>query len=67
MLQMCYTSYDVAKSPTTMKLRVGYELDYHFPQATPVIMELNIHCSREADLERPDHIVTRPSVTSMRG
>jgi len=70
MLQMDYTSHDAAKSPATiehsrgarMKFRVGYELDYHFPQATPVIMVLNIHCSREADLERPDHIVIRPSV-----
>ena len=45
-----------------MKFRVGCELQYHFPQATPVIMPLNIHYSRVSDLERPDHIVIRPSV-----
>jgi len=45
-----------------MKFRVGYELDYHFPQATPVIMVLNTHFTRASDLERPDHIVISPSV-----
>jgi len=45
-----------------MKFRVGCELQYHFPQATPLIMLLNIYYSRVSDLERPDHIVTSPSV-----
>jgi transglutaminase-like putative cysteine protease len=45
-----------------MKLRVGYELQYHFPQPTPVIMMLNVHYTRVSDLERPDHIVIAPSV-----
>ena len=45
-----------------MKFRVGYELDYHFPQVTPVIMVLNTHFTRVSDLERPDHIVISPSV-----
>src|SRR5436853_1232048 len=45
-----------------MRLRVGYELQYHFPQATPVIMMLNVHYTRVSDLERPDHIVIGPSV-----
>jgi transglutaminase-like putative cysteine protease len=45
-----------------MKFRIGYELDYHFPQATPVIMVLNTHFTRASDLERPDHIVISPSV-----
>jgi hypothetical protein len=34
-----------------MRLRVGYELQYHFPQATPVIMILNVHYTRVFDLE----------------
>jgi transglutaminase-like putative cysteine protease len=46
----------------TMKLRVGYELLYHFPQPTPVIMMLSVHYTRVSDLERPDHIVIGPSV-----
>jgi transglutaminase-like putative cysteine protease len=45
-----------------MKLRVGYELQYHFPQPTPVIMMLSVHYTRVSDLERPDHIVIGPSV-----
>ena len=45
-----------------MKFRIGYELDYHFPQATPVILVLNTHYTRVSDLERPDHIVISPSV-----
>ena len=45
-----------------MKLRVGYELLYDFPQPTPVLMMLSIHYTRVSDLERPDHIVIGPSV-----
>src|SRR6202521_3349360 len=45
-----------------MKLRVGYELQYHFPQPTPVIMMLSIHYTRVSDLSRPDHIVIDRSV-----
>lgn len=45
-----------------MKLRVGYELEYEFPQSTPVILMLNIHFTRVSDLETPDHIVISPSV-----
>jgi transglutaminase-like putative cysteine protease len=45
-----------------MKLRVGYELQYEFPQPTPVIMMLNIHFTRVSDLVMPDHIVLDPSV-----
>jgi hypothetical protein len=32
-----------------MKLRVGYELQYAFPQPTPVILMLNIHFTRVSD------------------
>jgi transglutaminase-like putative cysteine protease len=45
-----------------MKLRVGYELDYEFPQPTPVILVLSVHHSRVSDLQAPDHVVTSPSV-----
>ena len=45
-----------------MKFRVGYELQYMFPQATPVMMMLNVHYTRVSDMERPDHIVISPSV-----
>jgi len=45
-----------------MKIQVGYELLYELPQPTPMILTLNIHYSRAADLVRPDHILTFPSV-----
>jgi transglutaminase-like putative cysteine protease len=45
-----------------VKLRVGYELQYEFPQPTPLIAMLNIHYSRVADLAAPDHIVIVPPV-----
>ncbi len=44
-----------------MKLRVGYEFNYHFPQPTPCLLTLNIHHTRVGDLLEPDHIVTTPS------
>ena len=37
-----------------MRLRIGYELTYDFPQPTPVILVLNVHYSRASDLEAPD-------------
>ena len=45
-----------------MKLRVGYELSYDFPQPTPLIGMLNVHYSRVADLAEPDHIKIHPAV-----
>ena len=45
-----------------MRLSIGYELQYSFPQPTPLIMILNVHYTRVSDLERPDHIVVQPSV-----
>ena len=37
-----------------MQIRAGYELVYQFPKPTPMILALNIHHSRAADLLRPD-------------
>lgn len=45
-----------------MKLRVGYELNYDFPQPTPAILMLNVHYSRASDLQSPDHVIVSPSV-----
>ena len=45
-----------------MRLRVGCELTFDFPQATPLIATLNVHFSRVSDLERPDHLMTSPAV-----
>jgi transglutaminase-like putative cysteine protease len=45
-----------------MKLRIGYEIQYEFPQPTPVIATLNVHFTRASDLEAPDHIRLDPTV-----
>jgi len=44
-----------------LKLRIGYELRYSFPQPTPVVVLLNVHYSRVSDLERPDNVIVSPS------
>lgn len=45
-----------------MRIRIGYNLGYKFPQPTPMILMLNVHFSRVSDLESPDHLVTSPAV-----
>jgi transglutaminase-like putative cysteine protease len=45
-----------------MQIRVGYELVYEFPQPTPMILALNVHYSRAADIIVPDHMRVNPSV-----
>ena len=45
-----------------MRIRVGCEMTYEFPQFTPMIATLNVHSSRVSDLERPDHLLTTPTV-----
>jgi transglutaminase-like putative cysteine protease len=45
-----------------MQLRTGYELIYSFPQATPVILVVNIHDSRAADMVVPDRLIVEPAV-----
>jgi transglutaminase-like putative cysteine protease len=45
-----------------MQLRLGYELNYSFPQSTPMILALSIHYSRVSDIIIPDYLTTNPSV-----
>jgi transglutaminase-like putative cysteine protease len=45
-----------------VQIRVGYELNYSFPQRTPMILTLCVHYSRASDMVRPDHLLTSPSV-----
>lgn len=47
-----------------MLIRVGFEIDYHFPQPTPLILMLSVHHSRVSDLVVPDHLFINPSVPS---
>ena len=45
-----------------MQIRVGYELVYDCPKATPMILVLNIHYTRMSDVVRPDHMITTPAI-----
>lgn len=40
-----------------MKIRLGYELIFDCPKPTPMILTLNVHPSRVADLVAPDQVV----------
>jgi transglutaminase-like putative cysteine protease len=46
-----------------IKIRIGYELLYDFPQPTPLIMVLGTHFSRASDIVVPDCLTTTPCVT----
>lgn len=45
-----------------MQIRLGYELIYDCPQATPMLLALSVHFSRAADLVVPDHVLTSPAL-----
>src|ERR1700691_1716459 len=45
-----------------IRIFVGSELSFEFPQPTPMIAMLNVHFSRYSDLERPDYLTTNPAV-----
>src|SRR5277367_736403 len=45
-----------------MKIRVGYELAYEFPQPTPMLTVLGVHFSRASDVIVADHLMTNPAV-----
>jgi transglutaminase-like putative cysteine protease len=45
-----------------VQIQVGYELIFRCPQPTPMILNLNIHHTRAADLVRADNLLTDPWV-----
>jgi transglutaminase-like putative cysteine protease len=45
-----------------MRIHLGCELNYEFPKPTPMIVMLNVHQVHAAHLERPDSLLTAPSV-----
>ncbi|WP_022720745.1 transglutaminase family protein [Rhodopseudomonas sp. B29] len=45
-----------------MKLRVGYEIVYDFPQPTPMLVVLGTHFSRASDVIVPDFLTVDPPV-----
>src|SRR6187431_1904717 len=45
-----------------VKIRVGYEMIFDFPQPTPVIMVLGTHFTRASDVIIPDFLTVSPAV-----
>ena len=45
-----------------MKIKIGYEFIYTFPQVSPMILTVNVHYSRASDMIVPDFLTTEPSV-----
>jgi transglutaminase-like putative cysteine protease len=43
-----------------MRIRAGFEITYDCPAPTPMLLLLNVHPSREADLETPDRLRVDP-------
>ena len=46
----------------TLHLRVGFEMEFHCPHPTPMMLCLSIHYSRSDDLVCSDQLVTKPGV-----
>jgi transglutaminase-like putative cysteine protease len=45
-----------------MKIRVGFEITYDFAARTPMMLMLNVHPSRAADVITPDQLRVSPAV-----
>src|ERR1700722_14718334 len=45
-----------------MRIRAGFKIVYECPAQTPMLLVLNTHPSRRADLETDDRLNTEPSV-----
>ena len=45
-----------------MLIEAGFEIAFECPAATPMILQLSIHPSRDADLLTPDRIASDPSL-----
>jgi transglutaminase-like putative cysteine protease len=48
--------------PRAMQFRTGYELIYNCPQRVPMILLVNIHHTRAADIVIPDLLTTDPVI-----
>src|SRR5271168_1458758 len=45
-----------------MRIQAGYEITYECPQPTPMLAVLNVHASRQQDLETSDRVRLEPQV-----
>jgi len=50
------------KGPNSIRLRLGYEFVYTFPQPVPMILMVTVHYSRASDMIVPDHLTSEPVV-----
>src|SRR5947207_7585228 len=46
----------------SMQIRIGFEFVYEFVARTPMVLMLNVHPSRIADLLEPDQLRTSPAL-----
>ena len=47
-----------------IKIRAGYEIFYHYPQLTPMILTLSVQPSRFFDLLTPDRTRLDPPISA---
>ena len=47
-----------------MLIRVGYDIQFDVPSATPMVALLSVHPSRAGDLLEPDHLQIEPAVSA---
>lgn len=45
-----------------MHIRAGYDIAFHVPQATPMVLMLTVHPSRAKDLLTADQMITSPNI-----
>jgi len=45
-----------------MILRIGYDIEFEFPNPVAVVALLHVHPTRVVDLRAPDHLTTAPAI-----
>lgn len=45
-----------------MQIKIGFDIVYECTQPTPMVLMLNVHPSRQADLEQPDTLQFTPAI-----
>jgi len=47
---------------TIMLIRVGYDMAFHFPEPTAIVLMLSLHPSRAATIRQPERLEVQPDV-----
>jgi transglutaminase-like putative cysteine protease len=55
-------SFSTHLSTIDMLIRLGYDIQFDIPAATPMITLLHVHPSRDADLIEPDSLLIDPAI-----